>query len=188
MKKLILISSLFALTLTVSSPALALTASESAKMKRDEFRAKISAIRDEKKKAIVEKIDQRLVLINANRTTIMLRHLAKIEEILNRIENRTDKVAATGKDVTFVRTAIVTSRTAITTARTAVNAQAAKVYTINITTEDNLGASVSATRTAFAKDLQTAHQAVVTARKSVRDVLKALAKIVGEKLTDTTNN
>lgn len=188
MKKLAIILSLLALTLIVSSPALALTASESARMKRDEFRSKLTTIRDEKKRAIVDRIDQRLVLTNTNRTTIMLRHLAKIEEVLARIESRVNQLASTGKDVTSVRTAISTSRTAITTARTAVTTQAAKTYAISITTEDKLGTSVSTVRTAFAKDLQSAHQAVVTARKSVRDVLKALAKIVGEKLTDTTNN
>ncbi len=185
MKKFAGLLSLLALTLVVVSPVFAETATRSGKM-NEEFRARLSAIRDEKKKAIVERIDQRIAQINANRTSIMLRHLTKIGETLNRIEARTDTVAASGKDVAAVRTAIATARTAITTAQTTVNAQAAKPYTINITTEANLGSAVSTTRQAFAKDLQAAHQSVVTARKSVRDVLKALAKVVGEKLTNTT--
>lgn len=155
------------------------------KLTREEFRARLSAIRDERKKTIVERIDQRMVEINANRTAIMLRHLTKIEEILSRIETRVDELSASGKDVVVIRTAIATARTAIATARTTVNAQTAKTYTLVITTEDRLGTTVSAARTSFAKDLQTAHQAVVTARKSVRDVLKAVAAVVGEKLTST---
>ena len=188
MKKLTPVLCSLALGLLVAAPAYALSASESARMKREEFRPRLSTIRDAKKKTIVERIDQRLAQINASRTAIMLRHLTKIEEILNRIEARTNTVAASGKDVAAVRTAIATARTAITTAQTTVNAQAAKLYTINITTEANLGSAVSTARQAFAKDLQAAHQSVVTARKSVRDVLKALAKVVGEKLTNTTED
>ncbi len=186
MKKLAGLLSLLALVLIITTPAYALTASESAKMKRDEFRANLAAIRDAKKQALVEKIDQRISQINANRTAIMLRHLTKIEEVLARIETRVNTLATDGKDVATVRTAITAARTAIAASRTAVNAQAAKTYVINITTEDKLGSAVSSTRTTFAKDLQAAHQTVVAARKSVRDVLKALAKIVGEKLTTTT--
>ncbi len=188
MKKLTSLFCFLALALLVTTPALALTASESARMKRDEFRVRLATIRDEKKKAIVERIDQNIVKINTNRTAIMLRHLTKIEEILGRIETRTNSLASSGKDVTAVRTAITKAREAIAAARTAVNAQAVKTYTIDITTETNLGSAVSAARTAFAKDLSAAHQTVVTARKAVRDVLKELAKVVGEKLTTTSED
>lgn len=185
MKKIIAALSFFALILIVASPVFAETATRSGKINREEFRARLSAIRDAKKKAIVERVDQRLAQINTNRTGTMTRHLTKIEEILDRIETRADTIAASGKDVGAVRTAITTARTAIASAKTTVAAQAAKTYAIDITTEANLGSAMSSVRTAFAKDLQAAHQSVVTARKSVRDVLTALAKVVGEKLTNT---
>jgi len=185
-KKLTSLLCLLALTLIVASPVFAETATRSGKMNREEFRTRLSAIRDEKKKAIVERIDQRIAQINANRTGIMTRHLTKIEEILDRIEARAFEVEKTGKEISAVKTAIATARTAIATAKTTVTTQAAKTYTIDITTEDKLDSAASAARTAFAKDLQAAHQTVVTARKSVRDVLKALANVVGEKLTNTT--
>ena len=186
MKKLTPVLCSLALGLLVAAPAYALSASESARMKREEFRTRLSTIRDAKKKTIVERIDQRIAQINANRTGIMTRHLTKIEEILDRIEARALEVEKTGKEISAVKTAIATARTAIATAKTTVTTQAAKTYTIDITTEDKLDSAASAARTAFAKDLQAAHQTVVTARKSVRDVLKALANVVGEKLTNTT--
>ena len=186
MKKLLSLICFFALTLIVVSPALAQTATRSGKLSREEFRSRISAIRDEKKKAIVERVDKRIAEINTNRTGIMTRHLTKIEEVLNRIEARALEVEKNGKDISAVKTAITTARTTIVASQTAVSAQAAKTYTIDITTEDKLGSAVSAARTALAEDLQTTHQTVVTARKAVRDVLTALAKIVGEKLTNTT--
>lgn len=185
MKKFTTFICFLALALLVTTPVLAENATASGAARREEFRTRLATIRDAKKKAIVERVDQRLAQINTNRTAIMLRHLTKIEEILARIETRVNDLSTSGKDVATIRTAITSARAAITTARTAVNAQAAKNYTIVITTEANLGSAVSSVRTAFAKDLQTAHQSVVTARKSVRDVLTALAKVVGEKLTNT---
>lgn len=187
MKKFTSLLFVLALTLVIVTPAYAQTATRSGKINREEFRARLSAIRDAKKKTIVERVDKRIGELNTNRTATMLRHLTKIEEVLGRIEARTNTVATSGKDVTDVRTAITKARDAIAAAKTTVNAQAAKTYTIEVTTEANLGSAVSAVRTQFAADLQTAHQAVVTARKSVRDVLVALGKVVGEKLTETSD-
>lgn len=185
MKKFTLLLCFLALTLLITTPVLAEKATGPATTKREEFRARLSTIRDTKKKAILERVDQRISQINANRTGIMTRHLTKIEEILNRIEARALEAEKNGKDIIAVKTAITSARTAITSAKTTVAAQAAKTYAIDITTEADLGSAVSSVRTTFTKDLQTAHQSVVTARKSVRDVLTALAKVVGEKLTNT---
>ena len=185
MKKFTSVLSLLALALIITTPVYAETATRSGKLNREEFRTRLSAIRDAKKKAIVERMDKRIGEINTNRTNIMTRHLTKIEELLNRIEARTLEVEKKGKDTTAVKAAIASARTAIAAAKSAVTTQAAKTYTIDITTEDKLGAAVSSARTAFAQDLQAVHQSVVAARKSVRDVLTALAKVVGEKLTNT---
>ena len=187
MKKFITLLLIFALTLIGASHVYA-QPSQTPPVKRgddrSEFRTRLSTIRDEKKKAIVDRTDKRIVEINANRTSIMTRHLTKIEETLNKIETRALEVEKKGKDISAVRAAIVTASTAIASAESAIATQAAKTYVINVTTEDSLGSAVSSTRMAFAKDLQAAHQSVVTARKSVRDVLTALAKVVGEKLPD----
>jgi Mg2+ and Co2+ transporter CorA len=187
MKKFITLLLIFALTLIGASHVYAQPSQIPPAKRgddRSEFRTRLSTIRDEKKKAIVDRTDKRIVEINLSRTNIMTRHIAKIEEVLNKIETRAIEVEKRGKDIGAVRAAIVTSRTAIASAKSAIAAQIAKTYTIDVTTEDKLGPAVSSPRTAFAKDLQAAHQSVVTARKSVRDVLKALAKVVGEKLPD----
>lgn len=154
---------------------------------RQRFMTKLGTIKDEKKKNIVTRIDQMIAQINTTRTTIMLRHLDQISAVLDKIQTRVTEVAASGKDVSAVTAAITKARTAIAASRTAVQAQAAKTYTINITTEANLGQAVSAIRLQFAKDIQATNKTVIAARRSVRDVLVALAKVVGEKLEDTTN-
>ena len=152
---------------------------------RQEFVNKLAAIRDEKKKAIVARIDQQIVKLNSGRTSTMLRHLDTIQGVLDKLKTKTQDLANDGKDVTAINAAITKAQAAIDSARTAITVQAGKTYTINITTDANLGSAVSNTRLAFARDLKTVHQAVVTARKATKDVLVAIAKVVGEKLQET---
>lgn len=180
MKKSISLFLVLALSLSVVTPALALTLTPTT------TRPAKPTIRDEKKRAIVERMSTRIGQINSNRSAIMLRHLSKIEETLNKIEARALKLEQSGKDISSVKTAIQKARTAIAAAKEKVNAQTTKTYSINITTEDKLGSAVSSTRILFAADLKAANQSVVNARKAVRDVLVALSKIVGEKLETTT--
>lgn len=155
---------------------------------RANFQAKLASIKNTQKQAIVARMDTRIAQINANRTTIMLNQLNRIESLLNRLETRANMAATSGQNITAVTTAITAARTAIANARTVVQNQSTKVYTINITTEANLGAAVSATRIKFAADLQTAHQSVLSARKAVVAVLQALAKVIGEKLETATSS
>lgn len=149
--------------LVVASPALAinktdvreLRASKSAEM-RVEFKAKLAKIRDEKKKAIVEKLDARFAEVNEKRTNQMSGHLYRMSGILDKV---------TGKDVTA-------ARAAIQVASTAVSAQAAKSYLITITTEANLKMDVGKVRSQLESDLRVVHQLVIEARKAVQAVIK----------------
>jgi len=146
---------------------------------REEFRQKLSQLKDARKKAIVEKIDARIAEINLNRTAIMTNHLNQIEAVLNKLETRANTAKTNGKNVSSVETAIASARAAIATARQNISDQAAKQYVINITSETNLGAAVSVTRQAFANDLQVTHKSVVSARQTVAAAISTLAQILG---------
>lgn len=194
MKKLIPLS-LLSLTLLAASPVIAenaiptLVPLKATQMKdlREQFQAKLAALKDEKKKAIVARMDQLLNQLNTRRTAIMLRHLDTIEKVLVKLQARIGDFQKDGrlglsKDMADADAAAIKAREAIATARKIVQAQAAKTYTINITTEAGLGASVSTARLALARDLQKAHQSIVAARKAVRAVLTLVSRIAGEKL------
>ncbi len=179
MKKILSISLASVLLLTQLTPVFALDTDVNStptlktspiRDLREEFRLKLAALKDENKKAIVTRLDARMAQINANRTAIMLRHLDIIQAVLNKLQARSATL-----DVSV-------AQKAIDSARATVIAQQAKVYTINITTEANLGQAVSATRKLLASDLLKAHQSVVAARKAVRAVLVTLNRSVGEKL------
>lgn len=142
MKK-ILLTLLMAMVIVV--PAYA---NETRKDIRENFKTKLRSIRDEKKKALVEKLDARFAEVNTKRTTQMAKHLDKMTEIL-------------GKTIPEIQKA-----------REANTAQAAKTYIITITTEKNLKMDVGKVRSQLEADLKAVHELVVAARKAVKAVIK----------------
>ena len=109
----------------------------------------------------MERADAKLAEINKRRTDAMTRHLDKMSEILA-------KVKARGGDTTAAEAAVAE-------ARSAVAAQAAKVYTITITTEDKLKINVGETMKALITDLRNLHEGkIVPARKAVSDAIKSI--------------
>lgn len=114
----------------------------------DSAKANLKKIRDEKKRMIVERLDTRFNEVNAKRTSQMAKHLDKMTKIL-------------GRDIPEIQAA-----------RDANTAQAAKTYTITITTEKNLKMDVGKVRSQLEADLKAVHQLVVAAREAVRAVIK----------------
>jgi len=134
---------------------------ELVQQKREEFKQKVENIRDERKKKIVERVDAKIVEINKRRTDAMVRHLDKMGEILV-------KVKAQGGDTTAAEAAVAE-------ARSAVAIQAAKTYTITISTEDKLRINVGETLKVLMTDLRNLHEEkVVPARKAVSDAIKSV--------------
>lgn len=148
---------------------------------KEAFKEKLALIKDEKKKATVETIDAQIATVNKNRTDEMSANLTTLSGILDRISS---KAATVGTNTTL--TADITSaRAAITAAQTAVTAQAAKTYTITITTETKLRPNVMTTLALFRKDLAAAHSKVVTAREGVRVAALDLEKAKNPEVSTT---
>ncbi len=156
---------------------------EDAKTKLEEYRKtlkeKLGKIKDERKKGAVERIDKNLDALNAKVTARMTATLKVLEDNMTKIDSRTDKAEASGKDVTLVRFALTTADGLIKKAHDAVDAQAAKTYPITITTEDKLGPAVSATRKTLNDDLHKVRTAIEEARKALHDAVFALKGIPG---------
>lgn len=134
---------------------------EEMKAKREEFKEKLQTVRDERKKKIVERADAKLTEINKRRTDAMVRHLDKMGEILAKVKVR-------GGDTTAAEAAVVE-------ARSAVAAQAAKTYTITVSTEDKLRINVGETMKVLTTDLRNLHEGkIVPARKAVSDAIKSV--------------
>ena len=130
--------------------------------KRELFRQKMQTVRDEQKRKIVERADAKIAEINKRRTDAMTRHLDKMGEILVKVKARGGDTTAAGAAVADARTAVV--------------AQAAKTYTITISTDDKLKFNVGEAMKALKTDLQAVHQKIVDARKATADVISSVKK------------
>lgn len=181
---------------------------------KEKVQQKLTKIKDQKKQQLAKKIANQFDHLNQVWTDHFVKVLDHLDLVLQKVQTRTDKASANGKDITAVNTAIETAKTAIATARTAVTAQAQKTYTISDTTIDAGVSSTTATTTAgqekimqnlrlqfktakdqLQKDLFALRDGVIKdARNAVKNALQELTKINGvdQKVKNdqdsTTNN
>jgi hypothetical protein len=128
--------------------------------KRAEFQTRLATVKDEKKKQILEHINDQINQLNERATTAMTNHLERIQALLNKIKER----------VPTVDTAAAQAK--IDTAKAAVETQADKVYTIEFTNETAIRAGASDAKTKFRQDLKAVRDLVQAARQAVVDVLQ----------------
>ena len=149
---------------------------EKIKTEREALKVKLQSIKDERKKAAVERIDARLGEINANRMNELTKALDKIEGVLRRVSDRADRAVDKGIDVAAVKTAVTQADTAIASARSAVTAQTGKTYPLAVAGEATLRMDVKSSRDALEKDLRAVREAVKAAHEAVRNAAVTLAQ------------
>jgi gluconate kinase len=147
--------------------------------RREEIRTRLQAVRDEKKLQLLEKIEEKFAQINQRRTGHFLKVLDRLREILAKIQSRTDRAEANGKNVSGVDAAIAKATAAIDAAETAVNTQADKVYEITVSDETTARNDVGALMKKLQEDLRVTRDWVQKARTAVFDSLQALVQVVG---------
>lgn len=153
--------------------------------RKQEVKTRIATIRDEKKRAALERIEEKLNKINERRTNHFLKVLERLAEILAKIQFRADRAETNGKNVSSVNTAIATAEAAIDTAETAVNAQADKVYELTVDDETTARNDAGAAIKKLQEDLRATREFIHKARTAVFDALKALTRVVGSDATTT---
>lgn len=131
-----------------------------AQAKRDEFKTKLQTIKDQKKQALVERIDAKIAEVNKNQTTRFLEVLVNLQGFLDKIKQSTTSATVVAD--------ITAAQTAIDTAKTAVDTQAAKNYTAAITDETTLKLNVGATVSQFRLDLVAVYRLVIDAKQAVQ--------------------
>lgn len=139
--------------------------------RREEFKAKLQTIKDQKKKALTERIDAKLANANTKHTDRFTQVLSNLQNILDKMNEDTDKTDA---------------QAAIDTARAAVEAQAAKTYTIIISTETALRSDVGTVTSQLRLNLMATHKAVVDAKQAVQALRKDNA-IMKKEATGSAN-
>ncbi len=138
-----------------------------------ELKNKLQQFRDRRKATVVSEIDINLTKINQNRTDMMGRYLDTMTTILTKVETRTGQNASASA-------AVVQAKIAIQTAKDAVANQAAKTYTVNISSESRTKVDAKAARDSLHKDLQATFKLVVAAKQAVAEAIRSLASTSGQ--------
>ena len=132
---------------------------------RVDFKKKLAAIKDAKKKTILTHLDSEIAKLNKNVTTRFSGTLTRLTDILVKISTK----AQAGSTILAGTQADIDAATAaIASAKTANDAQALKIYTIAITTEANLGVDAGKTRQQLRADVDAVQALVLSARQAVR--------------------
>ncbi|PJE58529.1 MAG: hypothetical protein COU81_00275 [Candidatus Portnoybacteria bacterium CG10_big_fil_rev_8_21_14_0_10_36_7] len=152
-------------------------AKEKIELKREELKAKLENFRDARKKKLTENIAEQLNNLNARLVAHFTNTTNKIEEVLDRVVSRTDKAETHDQDVTAIRIAIENARQLIESSRLAITEQTNKVYTILVSTEENIKIDVKDSRKLLHDDLKATQAIVKDAHESVKNVAVILAKI-----------
>lgn len=189
------LSVVFALALLFPVGALAQTtstatssASSTADAHKAALQAKLAKIKDAAKRTATEKADADIAALNKQTTDQLLSALDQITSVLNRAIAKTNELQLQGKNISSVQLKVTAAQNAIASARTKVQAQAAKTYSINVTTDAKLKGAVQAVRNSLRVDLMAAQAAVKAARKAMQDTLTALANVGGQATSTVTTS
>lgn len=144
-----------------------------------DFQSKLQVIRDEKRKQVVSNLNDKLGNREQKWCTHWSEVVDRLNDILGRVKTRRDKAKAAGKDVTLINTAIANADAAIASAKQTAASQCAKTYTIQITTDANLGQSVKATISQFETDIKAVFTAMNAARDALKLAIQSLQGIAG---------
>lgn len=152
--------------------------------KRTELQERLSLFKDKKKAQIAERVSTNLNAINKNRTTAMTTHIARIEELLTKLETRVNEYQGTS-DTTAVKASITTTKSLLSKASNSVVAQAGKDYTVSVTNEEQIRSDVEAMRNQLLKDLQAVHNDIKLARESLTKTIRLAYQTLGKETVES---
>lgn len=129
---------------------------------KDQFKERLQIIKDAKKRDLTENIDAKIASANK-------KHTDRFSGLLTKLQTLLDKISSEVKDAKTILLA-KDAQAKIDVAKDSVASQAAKVYTIEITTELSLRKNVGSTISQFRKDLMQVHKLVVDAKRTVQNL------------------
>lgn len=136
------------------------------------LKTKLQTFKDQRKAVVAERVNTNLNNINQNQTAQMQKHLDTMSGILDKLEARVNKGTPDIKDPNKAKTAIATARGAISSASAVVSAQAAKDYTIQLTTEAKVRIDAKTQRDNLHKDLLATRKTVQDAKQAVTNAIR----------------
>jgi len=150
---------------------------EEIKNRVTEFRTKLLALKDARKKTTVENINTRMCKINVNQMGVLKDHLDRIAVVIDRVEERSAVLKSEGKDTAVIEAAIVKARKAVADGGEAVDAQGQKECVIAISGSDTtVGAEVRNSISKLEAEIKAVRVKVQAARQAATQAVKTLAQ------------
>lgn len=147
----------------------------------DDMKLKISQMKDEKKKMTVQKLGDRLCMLQSNRVTDMKKQMAVIEKVMGRVTDASVEQKAKGKDVTAIESALTTAREKYKTAQQAITALSTRTCAVSLSgNEATVGAEMKKAVSDLEVEVKKTRESIKAVRSAVEDAVRALAKTRGE--------
>ncbi len=154
--------------------------------KIDTFKKRVSEIKDQKKKEIVERIVTKINESNISLTGKMLAGIDRMTTIITETTTKSAALKTEGKDTSALDISIQQSSTAIKSAKDAATTQSQKEYSANITSDSTLKTDIGKMVSTFRTDIKATHSLVSQARTSVLKTNMELKKLTSEREIPTS--
>lgn len=174
---MLLTPSVFAQTSDGVSPAEIAPSFRSAGERAEERTRLLRGIRDQRKRDLIQRIDDRLIEMNKNLTERFLKIVTKVEEQLSRISARADELAGQGKEDQAVRAAILKAEEAIIAAKREVRVQAEKVYSVDFKDEATAKVGLGEVRRKLRDDMAALREKIRLAHRATVEALVSLKQL-----------
>jgi len=146
---------------------------------REQFRAQLQNIQDERKRQIISRIEQNLNNLNKKIVDQLSLRLERLESLLAKINSRAKKMEDEGLVVTEALAKIETAQANIGDIREILSQQAEKVYVPQIVSESGLGIAAGRSYQELRGDIKVINDKLVAVKKEMANILHLLAQIKG---------
>ncbi|MBI2622101.1 hypothetical protein HYW66_00500 [Candidatus Microgenomates bacterium] len=167
------------------------TAQERVKERKDKIasreatlKERLTVFKDQHKAQAVERVNKNLNLVNDKRVAAMRKHLQRMSELLNKLNNRVNTAKAGGKDVSEAQAAMASASASMAEASAALDLQADKDYSLSVASESAVSQEAKTARDTLHTDLQNVRKLVVEAKQALMNAFRVAAtslKGIGEK-------
>jgi hypothetical protein len=138
---------------------------------KEDFKEKVQNIKDEKKQAVVAKIDEKLSDRQTRLVSVLTKHLERLDAAIMTIEDKAELLTDDANKSKLTQQ-ISEARQSIIVAKQAVETQSQKVYAPDVSSESRLKAIVSQTVANFRKDWSSVKAKVKLAQTNTVEVIK----------------
>lgn len=150
----------------------------------EQYRERLQLLKDDRKKAMVDILNNRMCTLNRNRMQTLNNHLDRMLKIVNRVTERVTSMNREGINLDTLNSTVETARTAINQAQTAVETQQMRECTVGITGQDaSVGVEIRNSIAKLEREINAVQLKVRSARGAVAQTIKALANVLEQEVT-----